>query len=264
VSELGREAKELIDRVGDRDGPSRRDRERVRHLVSASLAAASTAATSASLAAGAAGSVGATLAKSAGLSQIALWICVGGVVGAAVSAPVLLSDAPSSSIPSARAVASPKRVRAPSRKQPETTLPSAPLLEADAGTAEAVAARPAPAPKLPAAAPAESANTAAFPAPPPAATSEGGLRGETRLLEQAQRARAAGRADRALQILTSYAARFPGGVLRSESLVMQVLCLCELGRHTEAQALAEQLLKLHPESPLVQRLSRSCVQLPSG
>jgi outer membrane protein assembly factor BamD (BamD/ComL family) len=90
------------------------------------------------------------------------------------------------------------------------------------------------------------------------------LRDETRLLEQAQRARAAGRADEALRILSAYAARFPGGVLRSESLVMQVLCLCELGRHADAQALAEKLVRLHPESPLVPRLSRSCVRLPAG
>ena len=119
-----------------------------------------------------------------------------------------------------------------------------------------------PPPPKPPPAPTEPASSAAFPAPAPVMT-EGALRDETRLLEEAQRARAQGRAHEALGLLRTYRARFPGGALHSESLVMQVLCLCELGRQADAQALADELVRLHPESPLVPRLSRSCVTVPS-
>lgn len=264
MSDLGPDAKELIEQVGDRDGPSRADRERVRRLVSASLAAASTAATSASLAAGAAGSVGTSLAKSIGVAQIALWVGVGSAVGAAVATPVLLSDsAPSGPAPSSRAapLAPLPRTPAPVAVAKGPASAEAPAPDAGAETPQAAPAQ-APPPK-PAPAPVEPASTAAFPEPVPA-VAEGGLRAETRVLEEAQRARAGGRPDEALRILGTYGMRFPGGVLRSESLVMRVLCLCELGRHAEAQELAEELVRLHPESPLVPRLSRSCVTLPSG
>lgn len=261
MSDLDPDARELIEQVGDRDGPSRADRERVRRLVSASLAAASTAATTASLAAGAAGSVGASLAKSAGVAQIALWVCVGSAVGAAVSAPVLLSD----SGPSRPAVITRPAPTAQRPTEPASTAVALALPDseeaADAGVEPpTVVVRQPPSAKS-TLTPAEPASTAAFPAPAPV-MSEGSLRAETRLLEQAQRARAQGRPGEALEILNTYATRFPGGVLRSEGLVMQVLCLCELGRHSEAQALAEQLVRLHAESPLVPRLSRSCVRLP--
>ncbi|HEY6561732.1 MAG TPA: hypothetical protein VI072_30895 [Polyangiaceae bacterium] len=262
MSDLDPDARGLIEQVGDRDGPSRADRERVRRLVSASLAAASTAATTASLAAGAAGSVGASLAKSAGVAQIALWVCVGSAVGAAVSAPVLLSDSgPSRPAVIAKPAPTAQRPAQPGSAAVAPALPD-PEEAADAGVepAPVVAQQPLTTKRVPT--PAEPASTAAFPAPAPEAL-EGGLRAETRLLEQAQRARAHGKADEALAILNTYGTRFPGGVLRSESLVMQVLCLCELGRQPEAQALAEQLVRLHPESPLVPRLSRSCVRLPS-
>jgi hypothetical protein len=263
MSDLDPDARELIEQVGDRDGPSGADRERVRRLVSAGLAAASTAATTASLAAGAAGSVGASLAKSAGVAQIALWVCVGSAVGAAVSAPVLLSDSgPSRPAVIARPAPTAQRPAQPGSAAIAPALPDPEEAAADAGAEPApVVAQPPPTTK-PVPAPAEPTSTAAFPAPAPV-VSEGGLRAETRLLEQAQRARAQGKADEALEMLNAYGTRFPGGVLRSESLLMQVLCLCELGRQAEAQTLAEQLVRLHPESPLVPRLSRSCVRLPS-
>jgi hypothetical protein len=260
MSDLDPDARELIEQVGDRDGPSRADRERVRRLVSASLAAASTAATTASLAAGAAGSVGASLAKSAGVAQIALWVCVGSAVGAAVSAPVLLSDA-GPSRPAVIAKPAPT-AQWPAQPRSVAVAPALPEEAGDAGVEPAPVVAQQPPTTKPVPTPAEPASTAAFPAPAPV-VSEGGLRAETRLLEQAQRARAQGKADEALEILYTYGTRFPGGVLRSESLVMQVLCLCELRRQGEAQTLAEQLVRLHPESPLVLRLSRSCVRLPS-
>jgi hypothetical protein len=264
MSDLGPDAKGLIEQVGDGDGPSRADRERVRRLVSAGLAAASTAATTASLAAGAAGTAGTSLAKSVGIAQLALWVGVGSAVGAAVSAPVLLADAtpPRPAAVESAAAAVDRRPKPRAR----VAVP-APLASIEEPAQEAAAETPPPAvprhpPPKPPPKPAEAANTAAFPTSP--VVTEGGLRAETRLLEQAQRARAAGRTDEALRILSTYGTHFPGGVLRSESLVMRVLCLCELGRHGEAQALAEELLRLHPESPLVPRLSRSCVTLPAG
>ena len=263
MSDLDRDARALIQQVGEGDGPSRADRERVRRLVSASLAAASTAATSASLAAGAAGTVGTSLAKSVGIAQIALWVGVGSAVGAAVAAPVLLSDAPASrAAPVRRAAPAFSRSTPRARVAVTPAVPSTePALPEGGVELSPPAVRQPPAPKA-SSAPAEPASTAAFPAPVPT-VNEGGLRAETRLLEEAQRARAQGRADQALAILGTYRSRFPFGALLSESLVMQVLCLCELGRQAQAQALAEELVQLHRESPLVPRLSRSCVTLPS-
>jgi hypothetical protein len=82
---------------------------------------------------------------------------------------------------------------------------------------------------------------------------------EVRLLERAQRARALGQCELALRFLAEYARRFPSGALKSESIGAEVLCLCELGRTTEAKALAHRLVASEPQSALARRLLASCV-----
>jgi hypothetical protein len=256
MSGLGRDAKDLIERVGNADGPTRTDRDRVRRLVATSLGIASSAAATTV----AVGSAGASVLKSVGASQIALWLCVGTAVGAAVSAPLVL-DSPA---PAMSAAPAPRRVRA--RVSAPRSMP-APLPSAAIGDAQAPVEPSSPSRAAldvskvePSKAVPSAPSVAAFPLSPPRARAPR-LREETRLLERAQKARAQGRPDVALGILHEYARAFPSGVLRSESLGARVLCLCELGRAAEAQALAEQLVRSDPGSPLIPRLSQSCVDL---
>lgn len=251
MRELGPEARALIERVAEHDGPSRADRERIRRALAASLAAASTTATAGALAAGAAKSASAVLTKSLGASQIAFWVFVGGAVGTAVTVPLVLRQerqTTSMSVPAPPRPSVAKPALRSRAKEPPASSVSDPKPP------------PAPRPVSPAPRPAAPLDTAAF-APEEAAS--GGLRAETRLLERAQQARAQGHPGVALETLGEYAVRFPGGVLKSESLALTVLCLCESNRVAEAQALAERIVAADPSSPLVARLSRSCVQVPS-
>ena len=103
MNRLSSGARALIDRVGDADGPSLEDRERIRASLFGTLAAGATVAGSTGLAFGAQAGTGvaraATTAKVAagtsvaalagkGTAAVVLWFVAGGVAGTAIATPV--------------------------------------------------------------------------------------------------------------------------------------------------------------------------------
>lgn len=93
-------------------------------------------------------------------------------------------------------------------------------------------------------------------------TSQGGAQAralgpEIDLLDSARRALAAGDAERALSLITSYHRRFPTGALSQEATVLEVDALEAKGRAEQATDLKQQFLAEHPESAHTQRVQRS-------
>jgi hypothetical protein len=104
-----------------------------------------------------------------------------------------------------------------------------------------------------------SAGSAVPPAAAPASAAvPSSLGAETALLENARAALGRGDAAGALSVLDEHERDFPRGVLVEERLATRVFALCSLGRRTEAQGVAERLLRHSPSSPLRARVLQSC------
>ena len=239
MKELGPDARELIRRVGGADGPAHATRDRIkRSLVAAIAAGATTAGTT-----GAAAAIGAVAASktaaTAGMAQIGVWFVAGGLIGAAVVAPVALTS--SAPAPSSRASSVSVEGRAPQRVAETTAAPAEPLPAAPEPLPEPATSSTIPSQKTPSAAPAPSA-----------------LGQEVQLLKDAQRELSTGNAARALALLDAHRAQFPRGELRGERMAARVFALCALGRVEEARRDAELFLAFAPDSPLVPRLMGSC------
>jgi hypothetical protein len=84
------------------------------------------------------------------------------------------------------------------------------------------------------------------------------LLGELTLLQRAQRALANGAPREALALTDQHAARYPGSQLARERDAVRVFAYCALGRTPEARALATEILKKAPRSPLRASLGQSC------
>jgi hypothetical protein len=110
------------------------------------------------------------------------------------------------------------------------------------------------------------ASETALAAPPPETAppapiespSSSSLQEEVRLVRSADAAVTAHEPARALALLHEHEQRFPQGVLASERNMLVVLALCAEGRDPEARALAERFKERSPNSPLLERLQRSC------
>jgi hypothetical protein len=239
MNDLSMEAKDLIARAREADGPGAERRARVKRAVAAALVAASATvgATGTVAAAGVAGKSALTA------GSVAIWLGIGAALGTVASAPALVvrltRPEPSAHVagpasPTSRVVEAPADVARPA---------SAPV---SADTAEMTTA--------PVAARNEVRATASGVAaePPPS------LRDETRVLEAAQRELASGRARSALSLLDEHEKRFPSGALGEERSAARVLSLCALGRTEEARRTATAFLEGSPRSPLIPRLRGSC------
>jgi hypothetical protein len=256
MNELGPAARSLIAAVGHADDPSDGDQERVRRALALSLGTAVVATTTVGSAAVASGTLA---AKATPITHLLLWFGLGAAGGAAVSVAATASwpSAPISEVAPSALMAPSTPVRQATHS---STLPASPRVESS-GPVWLYAPRnptrePAPrverAPDDATAIGSSRVATAAFP------DSASGFSEEVRLLQLAQHARAAGRCDQSLRLLDEYARRFPRGALGSESLTARALCLCELGRGVEARAQRDRLRELHPGSPHLERLLRSC------
>jgi hypothetical protein len=239
MNDLSVEAKALVARARDADGPGPERRARVKRAVAAALIGAS-----ASL--GTAGTVAAagSAAKSAlTASSVALWLGMGAAIGTVVSVPSLVVRLTQSE-PLAHSSA-PVTRPAPVLDQPAANTPVTPLKEPLAATGApdtTTLARP-EAKALTSAAPVDAGPS---------------LTDETRLLEAAQRELASGRARSALSLLEEHERRFPAGALGEERTAARVLSLCALGRGEEARRTATTFLETSPRSPLIPRLRGSC------
>ncbi len=243
MRELSSEAKTLIQRAREADGPGPDRRARVKRRVLSTLFGSGVSLGAATATAGPA-LLGTKSALSTGV--IFAWLGAGLALGTVVSAPALVMKLERGGPPAAVASARDREQAPPSQR------PSEP---------EGVAPREAPAPAVtppPAAPPAERHAWVAPAAPPSLVESAPSLADETRLLEAAQRELASGRAASALSLLDKHRQRFPNAALAEERSAARVLTLCALGRTEEARRAAWAFLAVAPTSPLVPRLRGSC------
>jgi hypothetical protein len=282
MTELSPNARGLIDTVGAADGPSARDRERIRASLFGAIAAGTTVAASTQAALGAPAGVG--LAKAAvngeiavgtglavltgkGTMAVALWFIAGGAAGTAVAAPVALFTERSEpalvapalhagdrTVSPAVAIARPTRIaagEAPRTGAAEPALatepPRAPrekvVLRSADESAVAVKDRSEPEREL--------GSATHSPSAPSLAT-------EVRLLKSAQRELSAANASASLALLDEHARLYPDGALKAERLGARVFALCKLGHVEQARKAAREFLRVAGSSPLVPRVLSSC------
>lgn len=252
MSELSPEARALLDAARDADEPTAADRDRIGRALAvplgiAALAPAAAQATSLTAA-------GLLTAKSVSLVA-ALVLSVGG--GA-----VALHHVRSTRAHHVRthAVSAAHVARTP------VVLPSAPaiptMVETPPAPANPVALAVPTAPVVPALAAesALSARVATVHAGRHHHASADSLSQENALLQEAHRAVHRGDGAGALEILSTYGARFHHGELREERDVVRILALCSLGRREEARASAALFLRAHPGSLLTHRVNGPCLQ----
>ena len=83
---------------------------------------------------------------------------------------------------------------------------------------------------------------------------------EVQLMKAAKREIDAGRAHLAEVWLEEHARRYPKGILRTERDALRILVACAGGDPVRGRRQAADFLKANPRSPLVDRLSRACLQ----
>jgi hypothetical protein len=278
-------ARAALQAMGDDDGPTVADRERLRQRIFGTIAAGGTlAASGAALGAPSATAAGnatsGTLTGTLG-AKLGWWgsavvgLAVGGLVGSAVAISTELvvenaRPAPSAHAPSALARSRPKSARAESAAPPSPAtapLPSASSIEngpagTDDGSPRAMPRfeRDSRAPQtLERVTEARAAGQSETRGPTAEeAASAPGIRDELALLERAHRELARGNASASLTILDDHALRFPNGAFTAERTAARVFALCALGRVEHARVIGAEFLRAAPASPLVPRIRSSC------
>jgi hypothetical protein len=259
MNELGSEARELLARLGDADGPSDAQTARMKRKLGVALGAASgvlvvagaTGAANAAASAAAAGAAAGAGTKlgGAGLGGLLSMFALGAAAGVGVSTSTLVVrhyfERPVPAV-----VASSAPALAPAPKTPANAValpvePAAAVVGELAPPGEAVA--PAPVPLAP----------GEQPAAAPSAI-EPTLGPEVELVIAAKRELTLGRPSQALLLVERLAAEFPNGALREERRLLEVLSLCALGRVEQARREAHDFAALTPRSPLLPRLEQSC------
>jgi hypothetical protein len=252
MSELGPEARSLLDGGRNGDDPSPADRARLRASVMRAVAA------------GGAIGAAATAAEATAAAKTAsglglLWKIGGAVLLCAASAGTTVVVIERGAPPAAPA---PPSAVAPVAAPPPPPLPAPPpAAEPSPRATAAPTPRPVPSaerqrdPQLeetpPPAAEAPPPAVTAAPAPPPDT-----LAAETQRLREANGALRGGDAQRALALLDEQSAG--GAQLREERAAARILALCDLGRTDEARAQAAAFLQKSPQSPLADRVRKSC------
>lgn len=249
MSELGRDARSLIEAASGGDEPTAENRARVRAAVRASLVAAAAAGATATAKSSAAAAGVARAAVFAGVKTSTLFplvlasaVGVGGAVYVHASKSQV-GPVPAVSLPIAATVSATAAPEARSDEpSQEVTGPVAP--EATAVPTERV----------------ESPSPAPLPPPPRARlrASAGAVGAEMVLIGDARDALRAGDGARGLALLDEHARRYPAGALGEERDAMRITALCLLGRVPEARAAASQFLWARPGSPQAARVRASC------
>ncbi|GAC1394795.1 MAG: hypothetical protein NVSMB47_04430 [Polyangiales bacterium] len=255
MSDLGPDARALLDAARGGDEPSDADRRRVGAVIARRVglgaAVLGTAATASSSAGGA--TIAAAGAATFGLGKVAL-VVVGivSVVGAVGGGAYVVHRARTvRSAPTASTAASAPMLPAPNAPNaPLAPLAPPPPALATATALDPVVAPPEPAPTTVAPL-ANGANGAK------ASPKKSTLEDELTLMQQAQSALGAGQPGKALVLLDEHAARFPNGTLSEERAGARVLALCALHRG-DARKAGESFLAAHPASPLAARVRVAC------
>jgi hypothetical protein len=297
MSELGPEARALLEHTRDGDDPSELDRARLRNRLGVALAAAATTAAVSAAAPAAATSVSAAAATTTATAtkaaigvqvaagaqavvatsvtakiSVAVTVAVISVAGSGVVLKQELSPATSARQPAAQVA--PRTPRAKQRAAREPAL-AAPVIAAPAPEVPVVLPEPQLAVvQAPAAValPAPVANVARSlvpkPVPKPKVVEPAlapqpdeipqSMQTEIQLLSFAQSALRDGDYDRALSVLAEHASRFPNGVLALERDAVRAITLCSSGRATTGRFAAEALGSRIEGTPLAARLERAC------
>lgn len=168
----------------------------------------------------------------AGWSGALPWVS-GAIIAAAVGGALMMrsGDNPVAPVPV---------VQTPAQVTPPSAPPKAPSAP-DPGSSVAAS------PETP---------TAATTAPPRArpSASASDLREQIALLDAGRAAMAAGKDERALEILQSYLGKYPAGSFRPEATALKIETLAKLGRNAESRALADRFVAEHGASPLANRV----------
>jgi hypothetical protein len=242
MTELGREAKALVEAASGGDEPTDENRARVRAAIGAKLVAA--AAAGATLAS-AKSSAAAGSALPVGLKTlISLAVVTAAGVGTAmyVRSTAAIEAAPPVTVGTTSDQAS---LAAPSPALTDSALPEVALPPAE--PAEKRRPMP-PSPAMPARARGATASVEA----------------EMGLIGEARDALRSGAGARALLLLDEHAHRYPAGALGEERDAMRIAALCALGRVAESRAAASQFLRAFPESPHAARVRASCASDPGS
>jgi hypothetical protein len=253
MTDLGPEARSVVEAARGADAPSRADRDRIKHRVLmqvATLGAVSTAA--------------------------------GGAVAMSVATKVTLIAVTAVVLGGGSASIWAWKGRAPAPAVAPRTQPAMPSRPAAPPVAPASVVEPAIKPMLPEvrrrdltrSEPRRSATTAmneSAVAPEPAAavvpvvksaaaTRPGprSLDPELAMLRLAQDDLRAGLPAQALRRLAEYDRRFPKGTLDQERRAIQAIAMCQAQPGPSAQAQAERFLRHAPESPLAERVRAAC------
>jgi hypothetical protein len=266
MSDLSPDARELLLVAREEDGPTPRERERLRRAVFSAVAAGSTMLGSAGAAAGGLAAGGAKLSLVGGVAAkmsaapLAIWFAVGAGAGVATLTPVAAYRyaTGSSAEESPALVTTESTVRrempAPAHEPPAEVAP--PVVPTVAAT------EPDRAPEVASLTNTQSERPRVDAPPPP--LERPALGAELDLLGAAQRELAAGRADGALTRLSEHERRFPSGALTGERLAARVFALCALGRSAEARLVTREFQRVAPGSPLTPRVLASCGGTPAA
>jgi hypothetical protein len=233
VTELGKEARRLIDLVRSADEPALADQRRVAQGVAASVGVLASSLAEA-------GSVAATLAVPAarattvGLLVKALSASALGLgLGFAVAVPAaLVTSGPAETVPTVAVPAAPAPAPAPVVQQ-------SPGEPASAGARE-----PEPTPRA-------RSRVAE-------AAGDGALAREIALLAAVQGELRKGQGQRALELLDEHEREGKASTLGPERAAARVLALCAVGDARAARRAADAFLNTSPDSPVVPRIRRSC------
>lgn len=284
MTELHRRARDLIAIAGDGEGPTARQRSRLRASVLAQAGAATLVAGAAGTAvagtkiaatavaavegspavaglSAAGGGAFATLAaKVAAVVALSIGIGAGGYAVASRLGPEPATStgvvSPLADHAAAAAPVKPARAPAPVASTPIETLPSAPLATAAGPRAQPVTATHAEQGAMPG----TEAPSAVAPRVPPAASvvPVETFEAETRALRGAVAMLRDGQAERALATLDAQDALYTPGALGEEREATRINALCLLGRTDEARGARRRFLDVHPRSLLAARVRASC------
>jgi hypothetical protein len=242
VSDLSREAREIIDAARGADDPTPHDQQRVRSALYAQLGIP---------AAGIPGSTaaGSTAASTAASSALILKLVLSAIlIGALATAGYLWLGGSDDHRPN---------VAAQSSVHPEPAAPEAPNVS-KAPVEASVHPEPA-APEAPRVSKAPAAAKPPRKSRTPSSSLED-LLAEKALIDAARRALASANGGAALEALDQHASEFPRGQLASERAGTRVLALCELGRTADARREAGRFLARYPQHPMTARVRSSCAQ----
>ena len=244
--DLDPKAQALLDSIRDADGPTRREKARVKKRVLARVA-------------------GVVLAVSAGTSS-ATAASIGTAVAGAWSGKMVVLAIAASTLAAGSAATGvvvwhqhTRHPAAPTAPAPGPRFPSAPTTTSPllAPIPKVLAAPPAteqtsPAPRV------LDARPAAAPMERPAAI-RATLEEELPFLQSAQEALRLGDTDRALSLLDAHAKRFPAGALSEERRAAHALATCRKTGGPLSRAEGQAFLRDSPSSPLSESVRKACL-----